>query len=123
MSKDKIEVSKVVGPVNIKSQLERVTQIVKNAPAMPDEKSQQWAKLIDELQEALKIVAEKRPEDSERIVQTAELVATEVAKDKPNKGFLDITAKGLKEAANAVADIAPTVIGVAAKIASFIAGL
>lgn len=90
---------------------------------MPDEKSQQWAKLIDELQEALKIVAEKRPEDSERIVQTAELVATEVAKDKPNKGFLDITAKGLKEAANAVADIAPTVIGVAAKIASFIAGL
>jgi hypothetical protein len=123
MSKDKIEVSNVVGPVNIKSQLERVTQIVKNAPAMPDDKSQQWVQLIDELQEALKIVAEKRPEDGERIAQTAELVATEVAKDKPDKGFLNITVEGLKQAANAVGDIAPAVIGVAAKIASFIAGL
>jgi hypothetical protein len=120
MSKDKIEVSNVVGPVNIKSQLEKVTQIVKHAPTMPDDKRQQLAQLIDELQEALKLAAEKRPEDSARVAQTAELVANEVVKDKPDKGFLNITLEGLKQAAKAVEDIAPAVIGVAAKIASFI---
>ena len=123
MSQDKIQVSNVVGPVNIKAQLDRVTQIVKNAAAMPDDKRNQLAELIDELQEALKTAAEKRPEDSERVVRTAELVATEVAKEKPDKGFLNITVEGLKQAAKAVEDIAPTVISVAAKVASFVAGL
>jgi hypothetical protein len=123
MSKDKIQVSNVVGPVNIKSQLDRVTQIVKNASAMPDDKRQQLAALITELQEALKTAIEKRPEDAERVARTAELVATEVAKQKPDKGFLNITSEGLKQAAKTVADIAPAVIGVAAKIASFVTGL
>ncbi|PYX52046.1 MAG: hypothetical protein DMG76_30360 [Acidobacteria bacterium] len=123
MSNDKIQVSNVVGPVNIKSQLDRVTQIVKNASAMPDDKRQQLAALIGELQEALHAATEKRPEDAERVARTAELVATEVAKQNPDKGFLSITSEGLKQAAKTVADIAPAVIGVAAKIASFVTGL
>ncbi len=123
MSKDKIQVSGVVGPVNIKSQLDRVTQIVKQAPAMPDEKKREFAQLVAELGEALKAAAETRPDDSERVVRTAELVATEVAKAKPDKGFLNITVEGLKQAAKAVEDIAPAVIGVAAKVAGFVAGL
>lgn len=123
MSKDKIQVSNVVGPVNIKSHLDRVTQIVKNAPAMPDDKRQELAELFCKLQEALKTAMEKRPDEAERVARTAELVATEVAKHKPDKGFLSITVEGLKQAAKAVEDIAPAVIGVAAKIASFIAGL
>ena len=81
------------------------------------------ATLIGELQSALQAVAEKRSEDAERVARTAELVVAEVAKQKPDKGFLSITSEGLKQAAQAVADIAPTVIGVAAKIASFVTGL
>jgi len=123
MSKDKIQVSNVIGPVNIKSRLDHVTQIVKNASKMPDDKREQLAALIGELQVALKTAAEKRPEDSERVAHTAELVATEVAKEKPDKGFLTITVEGLKQAAKAVEDIAPAVLGVAVKVASFIAGL
>jgi hypothetical protein len=123
MSKDKISVSNVVGPVNIKSQLERVTQIVKNAPAVPSDKQREFAALIDELQNTLKDIAQKRPEETERVVRTAELVATEVAKTKPDKGFLSISLEGLKQAAKAVEDVAPAVIGVAARIASFVAGL
>lgn len=123
MSKDKIQVSNVVGPVNINSQLNRVTQSVRNAPAMPEDKRQQLAALIVELQEALQTATEKRPQDAERVASTAELVATEVAKQKPDKGFLSITSEGLKQAAKTVADIAPAVIGVAAKIASFVTGM
>jgi hypothetical protein len=123
MSKDKINVSDVVGPVNIKSKLERVTQTVKNAQTLPKDKRQQLAQLIDDLQAALKATAERKPEESEAVAQAAEAVANEAVKEKPNKGFLNITVEGLKSAAKAVEDIAPTVIGVAAKIASFVLGL
>jgi hypothetical protein len=123
MSKDKIQLSNVVGPINIKSKLDNVTQIVNNASSMPDDKRQQLAALIGELKEALQAATEKRPEDAERVARTAELVATEVARQKPDKGFLSITSEGLKQAAKTVADIAPAVIGVAAKIASFVTGL
>lgn len=123
MSKDKIQLSNVIGPVNIKSQLDHVTQIVKNASSMPDDKRQEFANLIDELQKAVKVALDKRPEDTERVVRTAELVATEVTKEKPDKGFLNITVEGLKQAAKTLEDIAPAVISVAAKIASFVTGL
>jgi len=123
MSKDKIEVSNVVGPVNIRSQLERVTQVVKNAPAMPDAKRQEFADIISQLQAALTPAAEQRPADAERVARTAELVASELAKDKPDKGFLSITVDGLKQAAKTVEDIAPSVLGVAARIAAFVAGV
>lgn len=123
MSKDKISVSHVVGPVNIKSRLEKVTQVVKQAPAIADDKKLEFTGLIEELKEALRSAAEKQPEDAERVAQTAELVATELSKETPNKGFLAISAEGLKEAAKAVQAIAPTALAVAAKIAAFISAL
>lgn len=123
MSKDKIQVSGVVGPVNIKSRLDHVTQIVNHASAIDNSKKQEFARMIDSLREALNAAGDKRPDDTERVAQTAELVATEIAKSKPSKNFLNVTAEGLKEAAKAVEDIAPDVIRVATMIATFVAGL
>ncbi len=123
MSKDKIQVSNVVGPVNIKSRLERVTQIVRNAPMLPADQQERLAALIAELQEALKTVAEQRPEDGERVAKTAELVVAEATKEKPDRGFLDLSIEGLKQAAKAVEDLAPTVMRVAMKIAAFVVTL
>ncbi len=123
MSKDKVQVSHVVGPVNIKARLEHVTQTVQQTTGLPDDRRAQLALLVDELRAALEPIATQRPEDAERVAQTAELVATEATKGQPNKGFLSLTAAGLKEAAKAVADIAPTVLTVADKIAAFVAAL
>jgi len=123
MSKDKIQVSGIVGPVNIQSKLDHVNQIVHHAPAINDDKKQEFAHLIDMLREALQAASGKRPDDTERVAQTAELVATEMARPKPNRQFLNVTIDGLKEAAKAVEDIAPGVIKVAAMVASFVAGL
>ena len=124
MSQDKIQISgPVVGPINIRSKLEHVTQIVRNAPALTDDKKVLFCDLIKDLQGALKAAADKRPDDAERVSRTAELVATEIAKPQPNKGFLNLTVEGLKEAAKAVEDIAPGVIKVAAMVASFVATL
>lgn len=122
MSHDNIRVKNVTGPVNIKSRLDNVTQIVSQWQAGADPKGQELAKLFSELQESLKPAVQARPDDSERVAQMAEIVAKEVAKDTPSKGFLDISLQGLKEAAQAVADIAPGVISVAGRIAAFIAG-
>lgn len=106
MSKDKIQVSGVVGPVNIKSRLEHVTQSVMQATGLADAQRRELTQLITELQSALAMVAEKRPDDAERVTKTAELVVAEAVKPKPDKSFLSITAEGLKHAAQAVAALA-----------------
>lgn len=123
MSRDKVQISHSVGPINIKSHLDHVSQIVSQAPAIAPNHREQFANLILELQKALEAAGSRRPDDTERVAKTAELVATELAKEKPDKGFLNITAEGLKQAAKTVEDIAPAVISVAAKVATFIAGL
>lgn len=123
MSKDKIQVSGVVGPVNIKSTLDNVIQTVQQAPGWSDDRRQELGKLIAELKAALQAAAEQRPDDAERVTKTAELVVAEAIKAKPDRSFLSISAEGLKQAARAVADIAPTVLAVAAKVAAFVAAL
>jgi hypothetical protein len=123
MSKDKIEISHVVGPINIKSTMDRVVQTVQNAPALPDNHRQELQNLITELRAELAKIGDMRPDDTARVAQSAEIVVTEATKKDPNKGFLAITAEGLKEAAKAVADIAPTVLAVAARVAAFVTGV
>ena len=123
MSKDKIQVSGVVGPVNIKSRLDNVIQTVQQAPGWSDDRRQELGQLIAELNAGLQVVAEQRPDDVERVTKTAELVVAEATKAKPDRGFLSISAEGLKQAARAVADIAPTVLVVAGKVAAFVAAL
>ena len=123
MSKDKIQVQNVVGPVNIKSRLDRVTQMVNTAPSVKDTDRETLSKLISELKLALSAVSEKRPEDAERVAATVETVTAELGKTKPNQNFLNISVEGLKQAAKAVEDIAPSVIAVAGRIAAFVAGL
>ncbi|WP_128595361.1 hypothetical protein [Paraburkholderia kirstenboschensis] len=87
MSKDNISVSGVVGPVNIKSKLDNVTQIVKQAPTLGDDRKKEFVGLVEELRVALSEAGDKRPEDTERVAQMTELVAAEVSKANPNKGF------------------------------------
>ncbi len=123
MSRDKVVVSNVVGPVNIKARLDHVTQTVQQANGWSDERRDDLNKLLAELQTVLKGVAEKRPADAERVVKSAELVVDEATKEKPDQSFLAITAEGLKQAAKAVADIAPTALEVAGKIAAFVVAL
>ena len=123
MSTNKVQVSNVVGPVNIQSRLDHVTQTVQQLQGWPDARKEELTTLLAELTRSLKGVVETRPDDAERVAKTAELVVAEATKAKPDKGFLSITTDGLKKAAEAVADIAPTVLTVAGKVATFVAGL
>ena len=120
MSQDEIHIQHVVGPVNVKSRLDRVTQVVQAAPSVSEEQKRELSALMEELKQALQPATDSQPEDSQRVVQAAELVAAEVAKERPSKSFLNITTEGLIEAARAVAGIAPTVLNVAAQIATVV---
>lgn len=121
MSKDKIQVAGVVGPVNIKSRFDHVTQTVQQTNGWPDDRKRELTALIAELQAVLQPVSERRPDDADRVTKTAELLVAEVTKDKPNPGFLSFTVEGLKQAAQSVADIAPLVLATATKVAAFVA--
>lgn len=123
MSQDNIHIENVVGPVNIKARLDRVNQVVKNAPTVEEPHKVELSNLVDELKQSLEVVAAQAPEDSERVIQAAEMVAAEVSKKNPSKSFLAITTEGLKEAAKAVEAITPSVLSVATKIAKFVAGI
>lgn len=123
MSQDNIHIHDVVGPVNVKARLDHVKQVVTNAPAVPKKEKEELTALLGQLEEALASVAKQQPEDAQRVLQAAEMVSAEVAKQKPSKSFLNITAEGLKEAAKAVAAIAPTVLDVATKIATSVSKL
>lgn len=54
-----------------------MTQSVTFASGLEEEQRQDLAALITELQSALASVAEKRPDDVERVTKTAELVVAE----------------------------------------------
>ena len=123
MSSNKVQVSNVVGPVNIQSRLDHVTQTVHQLPNWPDSRKEELATLLVELTKSLKGVSDTRPDDADRVTKMTELVVAEATKAKPDKGFLSITVEGLKKAAEAVADIAPTVLAVAGKVATFVASL
>jgi len=122
MSSSQYSFGSVVGPVNINSTLDRVTQTVNAMPALDPAKQQEWRALIEELRAALAEASRQRPAEAERVASQTETLAKELAQPKPNRRFLDLSVEGLKEAAKAVADIAPTVLAVAAKVAAFVTG-
>ena len=123
MSKDKIQVQNVVGPVNIKSRLDHVTQMVNATGSLKDADRQALSKLIEEMKDALRTASEKRPEEADRVASSMETVTSELAKSKPDKPFLNISLDGLKQAAKALEDIAPSVLTTAGRIAAFVTGL
>jgi len=57
MSTNKVQVSNVVGPVNIQSRLDHVTQSVQQLQSWPDARKEELTKLLAELTASLKGVA------------------------------------------------------------------
>jgi hypothetical protein len=120
MSQETYNVDNRGGIFNVKSTLTNVTQIISGSSSLQEDERQTFNDLVKELQAALTSLAEQRPAEAERIADQVQSVAKEVARDKPDKGYLKITAEGLKHAAGAVAGIAPVVLQVAEKIIGFV---
>lgn len=123
MSSKNYKFGNVIGPVNIESRLENVNQIIQNAPALNKTESSELIKLISDLKTELAKLPVSRKDDYERVVKSTETIVNELKKEKPNKGFLNATVEGLKEAAKTVSDIAPAIVNISIHIAKFISVL
>ena len=102
--------------LNIKNTLTNTIQTVNGmAQAAPDQK-QELAQLIEQLQTALATASADQAEAAETVAETAKDLVEKAAKDKPNKGTIQIIGEGLKAAATNLAGVLPTVLPIATQI-------
>lgn len=102
--------------LNIKSTLRSVTQTVNTLPGAGESAKAELARLIEQLNEALQKVPSEKAEDAEAVADSAKALIDAANKPKPNKTTLQITADGLKKAADNIAAVAPAVVGIATQI-------
>lgn len=109
--------------LNVRSTLENVTQSIKNVTGADESTKKDLEELVAQLAAALEQVPPERAEDAEAVATMTESMVEQATATKPNKSLLKITGEGLKKAAENIADVLPTVLGIATKIVATIAGL
>ena len=74
-------------------------------------------KLIEQLSEELQKIPAEKQEQAQAVAETAKALVDLAKAEKPNKTMLKITSDGLKQAAQNLADVMPSVIPIAGQIA------
>lgn len=114
---DQISVSGVSGGVvAIKSTMGDVIQNVGNIPGADQATKDELKKLIEQLTDLLQKAPAASASDAEAVAETARQLVDSVAKEKPNKTIVQITAEGLKKAAENIKAVLPDVIPIATQI-------
>jgi hypothetical protein len=117
----------VNGPaiINIDSVLRNVTQTIGDSRGLNPLQKTELESLIATMHSQLKGLAASHAEETKEIVDALEKAVSKAAAPSPEKkrSLLELSAKGLKDAAELVRDIAPDVAITAGQIAAFILGL
>jgi internalin A len=109
--------------LNIKSKLDNVTQTIGTLPQADASTKAELEELIKELNDALQQVPDDKAEDAEAVAQSAEMLVEKAAEEKPNKTMVQITGESLKQAAQNLADVTPTVLSIATQIVATVSKL
>jgi hypothetical protein len=111
--------------VNIESSLSNVTQTIGSAPGLDQTQKSQLDTLVQSLEADLQKLKASHADEAKEIVDALEKAVANAAKPPHDRkaSLLQLSAKGLKEAAELVKDIVPTVLSTADLIAKFIVGL
>ena len=109
--------------INIKSILTNVQQSVGEIRTDDQNARKELEKLIGKLSEALQKVPEKSQEHAEAVAETAKALVDTAKAETPNKTMVKITAEGLKQAAQNLAEVMPVVVTIAGNIALTVAKL
>ena len=86
---------------------------------MDDSTKTQLVALIQQLSDALAKVPAAQKVDAEAISDAAEAVVAKATKPNPNKKTLEISGKGLLEAAKEIADVVPIAIEIVKTVSHF----
>ncbi len=89
---------------------------INTMPPVDDPTKRELESLIAELNAALQQIPENRAEEGEAVAAMTKSLIENAAAEKPNKAMMKISGEGLKQAAKNIADIMPTVLGIATKI-------
>ena len=111
--------------INIDSALNNVTQTISDAPGLDPAQKSQLETLVMSLKADLAKLRESHGDEVKEIADALEKAVANAAKppQERKKNLLQLSAKGLKEAAELVKDTAPSILTAADQIAKFIAGL
>jgi len=109
--------------INIKSTLTNVQQSVGEIHTNDQNARQELEKLIGQLSEALEKTPEGNQEHAQAVAETAKALVDTAKAEKPNKTMLQITGEGLKQAAQNLAEVMPTVVTIASQIVMTVAKL
>ena len=106
--------------VNIKSKLSNVIQTINTMPNTVDSPKEELERLIKQLNEALQQVPPEKAEQAEAVAASADLLVKTAAEEKPNKTMIQNLGGMLKNAAQGVAAVMPTVLTIATQIEALI---
>ena len=106
-----------------KSTLTNVNQFIGGLPTTDATTKQQIEQLLKQLGVELEKVPAGSEDDAAAVEQTAKDLLEKASKEKPNKAVVNISAKGLKEAAANIAAVLPAVLPIATKIVEHIQAL
>jgi hypothetical protein len=111
--------------IAIDSTLNNVTQAIGTAPGLNDKQKSELDELVKTLRTQLEPLKATHADEAKEIADAVEKAVANVSKPAPERklSMLQLSAKGLTEAANLVKDIAPTVIATAGLIAKFVVGV
>lgn len=109
--------------VNIKSTLTNVQQSVGDIRTDDQNAREELEMLIGQLSEALQKVPAKNQEHAEAVAETAKALVDTAKAEKPNKTLVQVTAQGLKLAAQNLAEVMPGVVTLATRIAVIVSNI
>ena len=109
--------------INIKSTLTNVQQSIGDIRTDNETARKELETLIGQLSEALQKVPAEQQEQAEAVAETAKVLVDTAKAEKPNKTMLQISGEGLKQAAQNLAGVMPTVLTIASQIVMTIAKL
>ena len=102
--------------INIKSTLTNVQQSVGDIRTSDETARKELESLIEQLSEALQKVPAEHQEEAQAVAETAKALVDTAKAEKPNKTMLQISGEGLKQAAQNLAEVMPTVLTIASQI-------
>lgn len=102
--------------INVDSVLEQVTQNIGSAPNIDEAGKKQLAELIEQLKIELQKTPVEKREDAEDLADSAKALVEAGTKEQPNKKTVQSNASRLKQAAEDIASVMPTVSIIAVSI-------
>jgi hypothetical protein len=103
--------------LNIKSTLTNVSQSIEAAPHGDAATKARLQQLIEQLSAELQKVPAEKASEAQAVAETAKTAVEQATKAQPNKTLVRISAEGLKQAAQNLAVVLPTVLPIATQIA------